>query len=296
MRMNAADVEDLSLTAGLIIIGNEILSGHTLDTNSNWLCRQLTMMGIEVRRIVTVPDFGSDVVEVIQDAVTREWDIVITSGGLGPTYDDGTVFSIARALNRDVHLHPRAIELVKQRYADLAEKGLVPDNFLTPSRIKMALLPEGAYPLRNDVGTAPGVYLKISRTHLPFQHWFSLPGVPRELKSIFLHQVLPILGIIFQLGAYHEIRCNVGTMVESDLAPYLKEVARRHPRVYVKSTPQGHAKNQKSGMIVIFSARGRDSESLREMVLRARDDLLTSLNLDSSQVKCDEFSKDSKYR
>ncbi len=290
--LNDEDSDETTLLAGLIIIGNEILSGHTLDTNSHWLCRQLTTMGIEVRRITTVPDFGNDVIEVVQDAVTREWNIVITSGGLGPTYDDSTLLSIARALNLPVKYHQRAIEMIKQRYDDLAKKGLVPDNSLTPPRMKMAMMPEGAYPLRNNVGTAPGMYLKISRRDLPDLHLFSLPGVPREQKDIFQNQVVPLLRITFELGAYYEIRCNVGSIVESDLAPYLKQVAKQHPRVYVKSTPQGHDENKKSGMIVMLSARGKDFEKIKKHVLDARNDLIQSLKMDPTRVKCQEVSHD----
>ncbi len=289
MRFSGNELDVLS--AGLIIIGNEILAGHTLDTNSNWLCRQLTTMGIEVRRIVTVPDFGNAVIEVIQESLYRDWYVLITSGGLGPTYDDSTLASVAKAVGKELRLHHRALELVKQRYDDLAGKGLVPDNSLTPPRVKMAMMPVGAYPLRNNVGTAPGMYLRIRRENLPDLHLFSLPGVPKEMKDIFQHQVIPILKVVLNLGAYYEIRCNVGVIVESDLAPYLKEIARRHPRVYVKSTPQGHLENKKSGMLVMLSARGKNMDDVKKLVLAARDDLISSLGLDAAVVSCEDVIK-----
>lgn len=250
-------------------------------------------MGFEVRRITTVPDFGEDVIEVVRDAVQREWSVVVTSGGLGPTYDDSTLLSISKALKLPVKYHYRALEMVKQRYDDLARDGLVPSNVLTPPRLKMALMPEEAYPLRNNVGTAPGMYLRIRRDALGDLHLFSLPGVPRELKDMFQHQVTPILKFVFQVGFYYELRCNVGAIVESDLAPHLKAVAKRHPRVYVKSTPQGHLENKQAGMMVMFSARGRDLDEIKKMVLDARNDLITSLNMDVDSVICQEFSNDS---
>jgi len=217
----------------VVTIGYEILDGKILNTNSKWLAEQLTSMGGMITRMVTVGDDVEEIADVIRDAVRRKVDWVITSGGLGPTYDDLTLQGVAKAARRRLVLNRKALEMIRERYKALAERGVVSSSELTPSRIKMAMLPRGAKPLRNDVGTAPGVLLRHDKTRIA-----CLPGVPRELYSIFENELKPILKKTIKRVYRVERWMTVLGVPESILAPRIDEVRTAVPGVYVKSHPK----------------------------------------------------------
>ena len=123
----------MAKTAGIIVIGNEILSGKIVDTNSPYLCQELRMLGVDVRRIVVVPD---DVAVIAHDVVTFShlFDLVFTTGGVGPTHDDVTIEAIAHGLQRRLIIHPDLDALLQQHWADRP----------SAARGKMASVPEGA--------------------------------------------------------------------------------------------------------------------------------------------------------
>lgn len=152
---------------------------------------------------------------------------MITTGGLGPTYDDVTLEGVARALGRGLKLHPRALEMVRSFYS---RRGLG----LTEDRVKMAMLPEGAEPLDNPVGAAPGAVVEARGTLVA-----SLPGVPREMEAMFDRSLRPLLEGIAPPGAVVECGLTVRGVPESSLAPYIKRASRVSRMVYVKSHPQG---------------------------------------------------------
>lgn len=164
----------------IIAIGNEILWGQVQDTNTYWLVKQVTGLGGQVRQAVIVPDEPEAIVREVRGALERQPALLITSGGLGPTADDLTLPTVAEALGRPLELSPQALEMMERRYARLAELGFVADASLSPARKKMAYLPQGAVPLANSVGTAPGCLLRLGATTL-----VSLPGVPGEMVSIW---------------------------------------------------------------------------------------------------------------
>src|SRR5438093_2595219 len=120
-------------TAGIILVGNEILSGKIEDANAAYLCRELRRLGVEVRRIVVIPD-EVDLIEREVRAASADFDIVFTSGGVGPTHDDVTIEGVAKAMGVRVLRHPAIIALLEQYYADV----------LTEAHRKMAEVPEGA--------------------------------------------------------------------------------------------------------------------------------------------------------
>ncbi|MEM1742412.1 MAG: molybdopterin-binding protein, partial [Nitrososphaerota archaeon] len=169
-------------------MGYEILDGRILNTNAKWLAEKITSMGGRVVRMVTVGDVVDEIASVIKDALKRKVNWIITTGGLGPTYDDLTLEGVAKALKRKLVLNKTAYEMIKERYRMLAEKGVVESPEITQSRLKMAMLPRGAKPLRNRVGSAPGVLLRYGKT------WIAcLPGVPAELYSIFEEELKPVI-------------------------------------------------------------------------------------------------------
>jgi len=164
----------------IVAVGRELLTGRTVDTNSAWIAARLTDLGAAVTRVVAVDDDPAAIAREIAGARERGTALVITTGGLGPTLDDRTLAGVAAAFGRRLVKHGAALDFVARRYAELAAAGAVAGAALTPPRRKMACLPEGAEPIDNAVGTAPGVFLSDGAQAL-----LALPGVPAEMRAVF---------------------------------------------------------------------------------------------------------------
>lgn len=217
--------------AEIIAVGNEVLAGDVLDTNSNWLARQITRRGGRVTRITTIPDELNTVAEAVRAALERRPDLILMTGGLGPTADDLTLAGVAQALGRPLAEDALALDMVARRYADLAARGYVQPG-LTETRRKMAAIPEGTRPLWNSVGGAPGVRIDLNGSIL-----IALPGVPEEMKAIFLESLGDVLAERLPL-AYAERAGRAQIQDDSLLAPHHQQVSAAHPDVYVKTRVQ----------------------------------------------------------
>jgi molybdenum cofactor synthesis domain-containing protein len=215
-------------SAEIITIGNEILIGHTLDTNSNWIAKRLTEHGWLLRRTTTIPDSLKEIAAAVRESLGRKPRLLFTLGGLGPTPDDMTLKGVARALGTPVEVNRTALEMVGRFYERMRGQ-----TKITGPRRKMAMLPRGAKPLNNPVGTAPGVMLKKGSTTI-----ISLPGVPREMEAIFRESVIPLLE---KSGgrAPVETTLMIDGIVESAFAPVIARVRRLFPGLYFKSHPRG---------------------------------------------------------
>ncbi|MHA1886082.1 MAG: molybdopterin-binding protein, partial [Promethearchaeota archaeon] len=172
----------------LLIIGNEILIGKTLDSNSNWMAKRISRYGHHLKRITSVDDDLDTISSALKEMIKRNPDIIITSGGLGPTFDDMTLEGIALGLDRTLELNQHAYSSIKKAYEHAHKQGILKLEGMTKEREKMAYLPQGSIPLPNTVGTAPGVKVKEGDISI-----FILPGVPTEMKSIFRNIINPIL-------------------------------------------------------------------------------------------------------
>jgi len=258
------------VTIEIIAIGNELLLGDTLDTNTSWLCRTFTGLGGRVERAVLVRDDRPAIVREIRGALERGVQLLVTSGGLGPTDDDLTLQAVAEALERPLVLNERALALVRETYERLAAAGYVADAQLTESRVKMARLPQGAEPLENPVGAAPGVLLRLDRTTL-----VSLPGVPAELKAIVTGPLRPIWQELFGAGVFREREVIALCRDETVLAPILREVAERHPEVYIKSRAREFGPDIR--FRITLSLSGRDPASVEAQLEEAARDLRDAL-------------------
>ncbi len=218
----------MSYTAWIISIGNELLIGKTVNTNASWLAKKLTLLGYDVRRIITIPDNEEDEVEVFRDAIRRSIRVVISTGGLGPTFDDRTSEYLAKALNRRYIVNNDALKLVTETFKS---KGLE----LTEPRLKQAKMPEGAKPLPNPVGTAPGIWVEEGNTVI-----IALPGVPTEMMGIFENYVEQKLREMGPRLHFVERSITVRGVPEADLAPIIERGMKMSNRVYIKSHPKGH--------------------------------------------------------
>jgi nicotinamide-nucleotide amidase len=215
-------------TAEIISVGNELLIGHTLDTNSHWITKHITKLGWTLERVTQLRDSLDSIKSGVRGSLKRNPSVLITIGGLGPTYDDMTLAGISRALNKPLRLNKEALQLVKDHYRRLESKPK-----LTKYRTKMATLPQGSQPLPNPVGTAPGVKMQQSNTTI-----FSLPGVPSEMKAIFRASIIPYLESFHAIRP-KEIELKITGIIESALAPVLDQARKIYPKLYFKSHPRG---------------------------------------------------------
>ena len=161
----------------IISIGDELLSGRTVDTNSAWLSSQLYRLGIEVTERLTLPDNEARITEGIATAFQRA-NLVILTGGLGPTDDDRTRRAIADYLGVELETDPNILKTIRRKFSER-------NSEMPETAEREALVPTGAKPLNNSVGIAPGLYLKIGDD----KHLVALPGVPKELKAIFENEL-----------------------------------------------------------------------------------------------------------
>jgi molybdenum cofactor synthesis domain-containing protein len=254
----------------ILAIGNELLAGDVLDTNSHWLCRQLAGRGARVSRIATLPDDGATIGEALLAALSRRPALIVTCGGLGPTADDLTVAAQAAALGRAPAANPAAFAMVREFYATLFRRGEVTTPDMTPARAKMAVLPADAEPLPNSVGAAPGVLMVEGETLIA-----ALPGVPAEMRTIFEESLWPRVAARFSGLVYAERVIQTNCWDESIMAPAVDAVAGRHPRVYVKSRAQLYGGGLAD--FVTLAARADTPSEAQALLDGAEADLRTAL-------------------
>ncbi|HXJ77832.1 MAG TPA: competence/damage-inducible protein A [Candidatus Methylomirabilis sp.] len=233
----------MAKTAGIILIGNEILSGKVVDANASYLCRELRTLGVDVRKITVIPDD----VELIASEVaqySRTFDVVFTSGGVGPTHDDVTIEGVARALGVAVVRHPRLVQLIEE-----FAKGR-----LNEARLKMAEVPAGAELTAGEQLNFPAVVAR---------NIYVLPGVPEIFRQKF-----QALKERFRESPFH-LRSVFVSMPEGTLADHLNELLQQHPELMLGSYPEFFNPEYK----VKVTLESKD----RLYVERALDDLLQRL-------------------
>ncbi|MCK6457408.1 MAG: competence/damage-inducible protein A [Phycisphaerae bacterium] len=168
------------MIARILSIGTELTLGQTVDTNSAWLAQQLAELGIETVAHATVPDELEPIQAEIERAA-RDADVLMVTGGLGPTQDDLTREALARVMNVPLDFHAPTLERIREFFRSR--------NLQMPEADRReAMVPRGATLLDNDCGTAPGLRARIGRCDA-----FVLPGVPREMRSMFDRTVRPVL-------------------------------------------------------------------------------------------------------
>ena len=164
----------------IICVGNELLYGDTLNTNTQYISRELALLGVTVSHQLVVGDDEPDLLQAIKVASERA-DIIIFSGGLGPTYDDMTKETLAKALKQSLVLDEPSLEAIKAHYNRLGREMKASNN-------KQAYRPSKGRCLANGNGTAPGIYVEDNQCH-----FFLLPGPPKELMPMYQERVKPII-------------------------------------------------------------------------------------------------------
>ncbi len=192
----------------IISIGNEILNGSIVDTNSNYIAKTLAANGYEAESIYASKD-NIDKIKETFECLSTVYDVVITTGGLGPTFDDLTTEALSKAANK-------SLKLYKNAYFDVVRKVKSKNVRLKLSHLKQIYLPQGAETIKNEHGTAPGISIKINKAH-----FFSLPGVPSEMKPMFENYVLPTISELFSAKKKYRYDLKLIGVAESDMDEFL---------------------------------------------------------------------------
>jgi len=217
-------------TAAVLVIGDEILSGRTQDTNSNTIAKFLGSLGIDLKQIRVVGDVEAEIVAAL-NALRARYTYVFTTGGIGPTHDDITADAVAHAFGVGIDYHPEALEMLAARFK--------PGEF-NEMRRRMARIPAGANLVKNTVSTAPGFQI---------ENVFVMAGVPMIMQAM-LQELAPRLA----RGALVHAVTVFAPIGEGAIAAELAQLQRGHVTVAIGSYPAFGP----GGVSVQLVARGRD--------------------------------------
>lgn len=202
-----------TVTAALLVIGDEILSGRTKDKNIGYVADYMTAIGIRLREVRVVADVEGEIIAAI-NALRKKYDYLFTTGGIGPTHDDITADAVAKAFGVTIDIDERAVAMMHERYAP---------GDLTETRLRMARIPEGADLINNSVSRAPGFMLG---------NVIVMAGVPR-IMQVMLDDVAPRL----RTGRRLLTRTVRVSRPEGDVAPGLARLQQNCPDVQMGSYP-----------------------------------------------------------
>jgi molybdenum cofactor synthesis domain-containing protein len=224
------------VTAGLLVIGDEILSGRTKDKNIGYIAEYLTAIGIDLKEVRVVSDDEPAIVEAL-NALRHRYTYVFTTGGIGPTHDDITADAVAKAFGVSIDHDPRAVALLRQRFGRDVE--------LNEARLRMARIPAGADLIANQVSGAPG--FRIGNVHV-------MAGVPSIMQNM-----LDAAAEMLKTGTKMLSESIRADAREGDIGGPLGEVAKAHPAASIGSYPFFDAERGPNTNIVV---RSRDPASL----------------------------------
>lgn len=247
------------MKAEIITIGDEILYGQTVDTNSAWLGTHLNVMGIEVTEILTVPDRREAILDALKRASSGH-ELILMTGGLGPTNDDITKKTLAEYFGAGLKRNKEIEEQVKALFRRWKREAAAVN-------LAQADLPENCEALPNPLGTAPGMVF-----HENGKIYVSLPGVPHEMQAIFRDELAPRLQKLWKLPTIRHYFIMTAGLGESDIASRLRDFESRLPEnvklAYLPSL----------GMVKLrLTARGRNGEKLDPMLEKLGRELIRLL-------------------
>lgn len=233
-----AEADSAVVTAAILVIGDEILSGRTKDKNIGYIAEYMTNIGIDLREVRIVPDVAEEIVAAV-NALRARYTYVFTTGGIGPTHDDITADAIAAAFGVGIDHDPRAIAMLAERF---------PPDQLNEARLRMARIPAGAELIANSVSKAPGFIL--GNVHV-------MAGVPSIMQAM-LDVVAPTLRTGVRMLS-ETVRAGLR---EGDIGTELARVQQAHPEVAIGSYPFFSDTGPDTNVVV----RSRDPERLAAAV------------------------------
>lgn len=217
----------------IITIGDEIVEGSRLNSNAHWLAKTLTETGLKIRKITTVGDNPPLISSEIRSSIKKGTELIVTTGGLGPTSDDRTLEALSKALGVKREENEKALRMIEESYSKLADQNALKNEGLTQARRKMANIPVTSEPLPNPIGGAPAVLTEKEKTKI-----LCLPGVPEEMKAILKQNLDNLFSEIPNQKKNHRT-LKVSGIEESSLAPIYNEIEEKFPKVEVRSYPSG---------------------------------------------------------
>jgi len=233
----AVDSKTEIVTAALLVIGDEILSGRTKDKNIGYIAEYLTAIGIDLKEVRVVPDEEAEIVAAL-NALRARYTYVFTTGGIGPTHDDITADAVAKAFGVSIDYDPRAVEILRAR---LAQTGGV----MNEARMRMTRLPAGAELVLNKVSAAPG--FKIGNVIV-------MAGIPTVMQAM-----LEYIGPTLKTGAKMLSETVRADCREGDIGTELGAIAKEHPEVIIGSYPFMDENQRPNAHVVV---RSRDPYKL----------------------------------
>jgi molybdenum cofactor synthesis domain-containing protein len=246
--MNDTSAAAPVISAAILVIGDEILSGRTKDKNIGYIAEYLTAIGIDLKEVRVVPDEEVEIIDAL-NALRRRYTYIFTTGGIGPTHDDITADCVAKAFGVSIDYHPEAVAMLKTNWA---ARGIEPNE----ARMRMARIPAGADLIVNTVSTAPG--FRIGNVHV-------MAGVPSIMQAM-LDAVAPTLKTGVKMLS-ETVRADLR---EGDIGTPLGEIAKAHPDTMIGSYPFVDGKGEPNTNLVI---RSRDAQKLAS-AKRAVEDML----------------------
>jgi len=221
----------------IVAIGDELVGGFTLDTNSHWMAERLRLLGYPVKRVTQIRDKPGEIMEQLgRELEDPDLTDVFLSGGLGPTPDDRTFAALAEALGRELVVWDETRARIERRVQRMHAMGLLESPDVTEGNLRMARIP--AHPnhvFRNRRGMAPGALYEVKGKRI-----FVLPGVPMEMKGIFTEEIEPEFLTAGNAATVRELRFTFA--VEARFYPLMRDLEERYPDVSVGSYPNFETK------------------------------------------------------
>jgi molybdenum cofactor synthesis domain-containing protein len=239
------------VTAGILVIGDEILSGRTKDKNIGYIAEYLTTIGVDLREVRVVPDVEEEIIAAL-NALRQRYTYLFTTGGIGPTHDDITADCVAKAFGVTIDHDPRAVALLKERFDQMGTQ-------MNEARMRMTRIPAGAELVLNKVSAAPGFWIG---------NVIVMAGVPSIMQAM-LDYVAPKLATGAKMLS-ETVRADAR---EGDVGTELGAVAKAHPDVMIGSYPFMDDRGPNTNIVV----RSRDADKLaaakaavEEMLVKVR--------------------------
>ncbi|OGC77408.1 MAG: competence/damage-inducible protein A, partial [candidate division Zixibacteria bacterium RBG_16_40_9] len=245
------------MKAEIIIIGDEILYGQTVDTNSAFIAEKLGELGIEISYKTSVADDVKTIVEAIHLAQSRV-NLIISTGGLGPTSDDLTLKGIAKAFKRNLIFHPEILKKIEERFK---ARGLE----MPKINQNQALLPQGAKALENQLGSAPGILIEEDK-----KIFIALPGVPKEMKAMLEQEVIPLLKT--KVGKTKIVHRKIRTtgIIESKLYEKIQDLLKDLKEIKVAFLPSYQGVDLRLTANLKTSSKSKDAITQLEEKIKER--------------------------
>ena len=247
-------MQSAPITAAVLVIGDEILSGRTQDTNTHYIANYLNQIGIDLCEARVVADDEGEIVAAV-NALRQRYHYLFTTGGIGPTHDDITADAVARAFGVEIKEDARAIAMLRERFSEAD---------LNPARRRMARIPVGAELVPNALSKAPGFWIG---------NVIVMAGVPAIMQSM-----LDTVGQKLEVGVRMLVETiQVGAIAEGRYAMGLEEIARQYDGVSIGSYPSFTSQGMRNQIVL----RSRDKAHLEAAAQLVRDMILEITKLDT---------------